>query len=301
MDGRKTHGMGRTESGFTLVELLVVIGIITVLISILLPVVTRAREAANRAVCGSNQRQIVLAIVAYANDNKQQLPGPCVASINDPLIVNPANGSTGVSLMTQWSSNDPYSTDRNLANVNLLQKYLGETNRVVLICPSARAMWEQATPANPSSEFAGRVLGYSYMVNNTSQTKSTYPAWLFGTYNRKERQPEQWAASPEDWTPKKLTQVLARVGPAGSRVETRESSKIWLITDLDGRNFGRDVSGAFGIVTNNGDSTTAKNLRPWQPVHRSGKIVPSDLGRNFGFLDGHVEYLTFYNWPNNDE
>jgi prepilin-type N-terminal cleavage/methylation domain-containing protein len=59
---------------FTLVELLVVIGIIALLIAILLPVVRKARESANVTACASNLRQVGIAILSYANDNKGRLP-----------------------------------------------------------------------------------------------------------------------------------------------------------------------------------------------------------------------------------
>jgi prepilin-type N-terminal cleavage/methylation domain-containing protein len=64
-------------SAFTLVELLVVIGIIAVLVGILLPVVSRARESARRTACLSNLRQIGQGAAMYANLYKDYIPLGC--------------------------------------------------------------------------------------------------------------------------------------------------------------------------------------------------------------------------------
>jgi prepilin-type N-terminal cleavage/methylation domain-containing protein len=64
----------RSKKAFTLVELLVVIGIIALLISILLPALTRARESANKAACLSNLRSIGQMFAIYAAENRTQIP-----------------------------------------------------------------------------------------------------------------------------------------------------------------------------------------------------------------------------------
>ena len=64
----------RNRNAFTLVELLIVIGIIALLISILLPALSKARESANAVVCMSNMRQFGLGMQMYADQNKGALP-----------------------------------------------------------------------------------------------------------------------------------------------------------------------------------------------------------------------------------
>lgn len=64
----------RLKSGFTLIEILVVIAIISLLAAILFPVFAKARENARRASCMSNQKQLALAILQYAQDYDEHLP-----------------------------------------------------------------------------------------------------------------------------------------------------------------------------------------------------------------------------------
>jgi prepilin-type N-terminal cleavage/methylation domain-containing protein/prepilin-type processing-associated H-X9-DG protein len=69
------RGRGRKgRGGFTLVELLVVIGIISILIAMLLPALNKAREAAKSVSCLSNMRQVMQGLIMYAQDNHGALP-----------------------------------------------------------------------------------------------------------------------------------------------------------------------------------------------------------------------------------
>ena len=68
--------MQGNKKAFTLVELLVVIGIIALLIAILLPALRRARQAAVQTSCQSNLRQIGMMLQMYTNENKGWMPHP---------------------------------------------------------------------------------------------------------------------------------------------------------------------------------------------------------------------------------
>jgi prepilin-type N-terminal cleavage/methylation domain-containing protein/prepilin-type processing-associated H-X9-DG protein len=90
--------------GFTLLEMLVVMGVIAVLAGLLLPALAKAKEAGRNALCKSNLRQISLGILMYADDNHQYLPWPGDVNRNqDPDWVWGGQRETHPNQPGQWT------------------------------------------------------------------------------------------------------------------------------------------------------------------------------------------------------
>jgi prepilin-type N-terminal cleavage/methylation domain-containing protein len=138
--------------GFTLVELLVVIGIISVLIGILLPVVTKARAAANKAACLSNIRQVGMGVLMYCDRNHGWFP-TCAA---------PANGVSDIQYPDDWLY---WQKSRNLDD-SPIAKCLGtkgEAFKNLLRCP---ADWFDGRLPYPASSATEGPYMYSYSMND---------------------------------------------------------------------------------------------------------------------------------------
>ena len=137
--------LSQRKAGFTLVELLVVIGIIALLISILLPSLNRARETANRVKCASNLRQIGQALLLYANENKGNYPR---------TLYNVASAPTWGGDAAYKDEQDPFTaglTENNVAAAFFLLLRTQDITSEVFICPSSNAEKDQYTADNDAT------------------------------------------------------------------------------------------------------------------------------------------------------
>jgi prepilin-type N-terminal cleavage/methylation domain-containing protein/prepilin-type processing-associated H-X9-DG protein len=282
-------------AGFTLVELLVVIGIIAVLISILLPALNRARESANRTACLSNLRQIGNAFFMYTNDNKGWFPnvavygGPGSAALGYGYQAAPQGyPSDWIGWPDDWivwrGPSLGVPRDPNAPLRGAIVKYLGNpTSGKVMVCPSDDTAWRQAQSAGKD------YYPYSYVMNSYLSWGTNSSHWVPGTIT-----------SPKN-------NLLYKAYAAWKISQVKNSSQVIMVYEEDER-FLRDGRGqlqspAMGTNENNDVGMLAirhdlKRINPDTPVSGASTVkkISDQINRerkgNVAFVDGHAEYIT---------
>jgi prepilin-type N-terminal cleavage/methylation domain-containing protein/prepilin-type processing-associated H-X9-DG protein len=185
-------GGGARRSAFTLIEILVVISIIAVMLAILMPALSHAREQGKRAVCMSNMRQIGTAMVAYLDDGHDNLPWTFVFYID--------RGSRfhfypGTRLYSSYSwggmlAPNPYAEERGIDSsvippeLRPLNRYLdpsisGGTAMKVVQCPGDRSAYSPIVGEGPEPlvlegpKSSWEAYGTSYSINWAFMTEPT--------------------------------------------------------------------------------------------------------------------------------
>jgi prepilin-type processing-associated H-X9-DG protein/prepilin-type N-terminal cleavage/methylation domain-containing protein len=282
----------KTDGGFTLVELLVVIGIIAVLISVLLPALAKARSQAQTVRCLSNIRQVGQGLLMYANANGGTLP-PFVYrnTAATPAYPwqnpHPVDGQDWSGLRASWFTiliDDKFITadvDQNATVNTPLPDNEQRPTKSVLLCPSGSSqsayypdlydtaprpftsIWVNPGTARPMP-FDGRMLGYWRHQSPVTLRFHDSSYAVNGSWD-------------DDKSP------MPRF-PWDSVTTTAAKRKLWKVGQID------DASSTWLLADGVYAHRSSSLLWGLAARHNNKKVA------NFLFADGHAESINISTW-----
>ena len=275
-------GVMHRDRGFTLIELLVVIGIIAILAAILLPALSRAREAARGKSCTNNLKQMGAVFRMYAGENRGDFP---LRFVPYQRPYSPER--------TCWSSFD---------SPLVYPEYL--TDHHILLCPSDtnnQEWWDKESlrmPVDPTwndDPLPNLVKGRSFYYQTSD---FCYVYWGYVVEPRCVATPEDMMAHAhllDNFDPDVCINYTTRNSDASLRVpSTGETVTVYRFRDGVERFLITDINNA----ATNTQSTSSIPVM-WDTVRTdNGKPEPEEvnhlpLAANVLFMDGHVEYARY--------